>query len=228
VRLATWNCQPGLESNWDAIEELDADALAVQEARPGTRDLVAQHEGWTCLWKEGKYDPGLAVLVRNPFKIERQELSDPYAISALITGPERFRFVVFWAMTPRNVGGLSYTQQAKRIIEQLPDDDLPTVVAGDFNHSKHPSHLANVRRLNARGLVSAYHSYHSVAHLDEEKEMTRYVRGPTDRAFHIDLVFVPDYWAITGVEVGSYDQYPGRGRSDHVPVVVTIDATGDG
>jgi endonuclease/exonuclease/phosphatase family metal-dependent hydrolase len=225
MRLATWNCQSGLESNWDVIEELDADVLAMQEARSGTPDLVAQHEGWTCIWREGKYYPGLAVLVRLPFQIERPELSEPFAISALVTGPERFRFVDFWAMTPGNVGGLSYTQQARRIIDQLPEDGVPTVVAGDFNHSKHPPHLENVRKLNGRGLVSAYHSHHSSDHLDEEREMTRYGGGPYGRAWHIDLVFVPDYWTITSVEVGRYDRSPGGARSDHVPVVVTIGAT---
>jgi endonuclease/exonuclease/phosphatase family metal-dependent hydrolase len=226
MRLATWNCQPGLEAHWDAIDELDADVLAIQEARAGTPDLVAQHEGWTCIWREGKYFPGLAVLVREPFEIETEEPSEPFAISALVTGPERFRFINFWAMTPDNVGGLSYTQQARRIIEQLPREGVPTVVAGDFNHSKHPPHLENVRELNARGLVSAYHSHHSADHLDEEKEMTRYGGGPDKRAYHIDLVFVPDSWAITNVEVGTYD--PERLRGDHVPVVVTIGSTQHG
>jgi hypothetical protein len=31
------------------------------------------------------------------------------------------------------------------MIGRLPDDGLPTVVAGDFNHSNYPPHLKNVR-----------------------------------------------------------------------------------
>jgi len=181
---------------------------------------------WMCLWREGRHYPGLAVLARKPFRIdEDEELTDLFALSSLVSGgPTAFRFVNFWAMTPQNVGGLAYTAQAERMIDRLPDDGLPTVVAGDFNHSKFPPHLKNVRRLGERRLVSAYHKFHQIKPVDEEKEMTRYSRGRDDPSWHIDLVFVPKSWTITNVEVGTFDQYPGRGRSDHVPVTVTTDS----
>jgi hypothetical protein len=56
-----------------------------------------------------------------------------FAVSTVISGSDgfRFRFVGFWAMTPKAVGGQHYTQQARQLIEQLPDDSLPTVVAGE-------------------------------------------------------------------------------------------------
>lgn len=226
MRLATWNCQHGLGPNWDAIEELDVDVLAIQEARADTKDLMERHKGWKCVWREGRYYPGIAVLVRHPFTTaDESEPSEPFVISTLITGPEHFRFVDFWAMTPGNVGGLSYTGQARRMIEQLPDDDVPTVVAGDFNHSKDPYHLENVERLRARGLVSAYHDHNHLGPLDDEVEKTRFARGPDGPAWHIDLIFVPRDWSIQGVEVGAFKQYAGPGRSDHVPVVVTIGST---
>ena len=227
MRLTTWNCQPGLASNWDVIEELGANVIAIQEARSDTEDLVAQHDGWACIWQEGMYYPGLAVLARKPFKIEGREASERFSVWALIAGPVRFRFVNFWAMTPRSVGGLSYTQQARRIIEGLPDDDLPTVVAGDFNHSKYPPHLENVRRLEERGLVSAYHKFHPAQQVGQETERTRYARGRDDPSWHIDLVFVPESWTITSVDVGTFERYPGSGRGDHAPVTVTIGASDD-
>jgi hypothetical protein len=49
MRLGTWNCQPGLASNWDVIEELNVDLIAIQEARSDTRALVEQHDDWMCL-----------------------------------------------------------------------------------------------------------------------------------------------------------------------------------
>jgi endonuclease/exonuclease/phosphatase family metal-dependent hydrolase len=143
----------------------------------------------------------------------------------VLGGPEPFRFVNFWAMTPANVGGLSYTQQARRVIQEMPDGGLATVMAGDFNHSKYQPHLENVRRLGERGLVSADHKFHRIQPADGEEEMTRYPRGRDDPSWHIDLVFVPDAWKITNVEVGTYEDYPGRNRSDHVPVVVAIATT---
>jgi hypothetical protein len=36
LRLGTWNCQTGLDSNWGAVEALDADVLVVQECGAGT------------------------------------------------------------------------------------------------------------------------------------------------------------------------------------------------
>lgn len=127
-------------------------------------------------------------------------------------------------MTEKSVG-YSYHRQARRVVEQLPDDGVPTVVAGDFNAEKHPSHLANVERLRERGLVSAYHKHRDISHTDVEEDKTAYTGRRGGAGFHIDLVFVPDVWRITDVQVGTFDQYPGRGRSDHVPVVVTISTT---
>jgi exonuclease III len=203
---------------------LNVDVIAIQEAQSDTQALIRQHEGWTCLWREGRYYPGLAVLARSPFRLDEEESSGPSVLSCIVSGgPITFRFVNFWAMTPRNVGGVAYTAQARHMIEHLPDDGLPTVVAGDFNHSKHPPHLDNVDLLSDRGLVSAYHKIRGILPSDMESEMTRYAGGGPDKgSWHIDLVFVPKDWPITKVDIGAYEDYPGRNRSDHVPVVVTL------
>src|SRR4051794_32106296 len=105
MRLATWNYQTGLVPKWDAIEGLDADVLTLQEVGPGFKAFIEEHEGWTCEWQVGRYTKGLAVLARKPFAIGRVEFSRPCALSTLIVGPDdqTFRFVGFWAMTPRGV-----------------------------------------------------------------------------------------------------------------------------
>jgi exonuclease III len=221
VRLATWNCQKGLDSNWDAVEALDADVLVVQECGSGTPAQVADRDGWTCEWQAGRWHKGLAVLARSPYRIESREPSEPFCISTVIAGPERFRFVGFWAMTEKDAG-YSYPQQATRLIERLPDDGLSTVVAGDFNASKSPHHLGNVGSLNALGLVSAYHKFHGLDHKGVEADPTSYFQWQESRPYHMDFVFVPDQWLIEFVEVGTFENYPGRRVSDHVPVVVSI------
>lgn len=222
MRLATWNCQTGLDSNWSAVEALDADVLTVQECGSGTREQAADR-GLMCVWHAGGWDKGLAVLVRSPYVIEAVEPSEPFFISAVIAGPDRFRFVGFWAMTPK-FAGYAYTRQATRLIEQLPDDGVPTVVAGDFNASKSPQHLKNLRRLKALGLVSGYHAWNGVDHKAADKEPTSYFQWRKSRPYHMDFVFVPETWSIRSVDVGTFDDYsrPG-GLSDHVPVVVSID-----
>jgi endonuclease/exonuclease/phosphatase family metal-dependent hydrolase len=124
-------------------------------------------------------------------------------------------------MTPK-LAGYEYPQQATRLIERLPDDGVPTVVAGDFNASKSEAHFGNVRSLAAHGLVRAYHAYHRLDHRGVEADPTSYFHWMESRPYHIDCVFVPDVWLIPSVEVGTFEDYPRRGLSDHVPVLVSI------
>lgn len=222
MRLATWNCQTGLTSNWRAVEALGADVITVQECEAETPAFVDSHDKWTGKWQPGRWHKGLAVLARSPYEIEKKEPSEPFYISTMVSGPERFRFVGFWAMTEKDVG-YTYTRQATRLIEQLPEDGVPTVVAGDFNASKSPRHFENVKRLHARGLVSAYHAHHVVDHRAKEDHPTSYYLWQESRPHHMDFVFVPTEWPIKSVEIGTFHDYarPG-GLSDHVPVVVDV------
>jgi exonuclease III len=221
MRLGTWNCQTGLDSNWRAVDALKADVLTVQECGPAT-PAQAEREGWACAYTQGKWGRGLAVLARAPYTIEAREPSEPFAVSTLISGPERFRFVGFWAMTEKDVG-YTYTRQATRLIEGLSDDGIPTVVAGDFNASKSARHMENVERLAERGLVSAYHSFNEVEQSAVEDQPTSFHHWREDRPFHMDFVFVPRTWQVTGVEVGTFADYSRQGgMSDHTPIVVSI------
>jgi endonuclease/exonuclease/phosphatase family metal-dependent hydrolase len=222
VRLATWNCQTGLDSNWPALERFEADVVTVQECGSETEAQAEQRKNWTCAWQAGRWHKGLAVLARAPYAVQEREPSQPFAVSTLISGPVLFRFVGFWAMSEKDVG-LTYTRQATRVIEDLPEDGIPTVMAGDFNASKSPAHLRNVQRLASRGLVSAYHAHHGVEHRSTEEHPTSFHMWQQERPFHMDFVFVPREWRIDAVDVGFFEDYSFRGgSSDHVPVVVTI------
>lgn len=221
MRVGTWNCQSGLDANWAILEELAADVLVVQECSSNTPEQ-AEANGWTCAWQPGGYKRGLAVLARHPYAIEERENPDDFVVSTLISGPNRFRFVGFWALSEK-VAGYSYPRQATRLIERLPDDGVPTVVAGDFNASKSEQHLANVKLLRGLGLVSAYHTHHRLDHAAVEQHPTLYFQWKESRRYHMDFVFVPTAWAIKSVEVGSFADYPGRRLSDHTPIVVTLD-----
>lgn len=125
-------------------------------------------------------------------------------------------------MTPKAVG-FSYTRQATLLLEHLPQDDLPTVVAGDFNASRSDAHLHNVRRLMALGLISAYHRFKGVEHTGEEADPTSYFLWQPSRPYHMDFVFVPESWRINSVDIGTFEEYTQSGLSDHVPIVVTVD-----
>ncbi len=225
MRLATWNCQTGLESNWSVVEELGADVLTIQECGDDTCAEVTSQRGWTCEWQAGRYRKGLAVLAQDPYRIAVREHSQPCLISTIVVGPGelRFRFVGFWAMTPSRGGTDTYPEQATELIGQLPDDGTPTVVAGDFNASwRNHHHLRNVASLAARGLVNAYNSFYKIADDARPDHPTSYFQWDRARPYHMDFVFVPDSLPIRSVEVGSFEDYPGRGLSDHVPVIVSV------
>jgi endonuclease/exonuclease/phosphatase family metal-dependent hydrolase len=223
MRLATWNSQTGVAPNWDSIVGLNADVLSVQESEPDAKAYVEAHEGWTCEWQVGRYRKGVAVLARDPYKIEQTERSEPCSLSTLIRGPgdSRFRFVGFWAMTPKGIDD-SYPRQATDLIMSIPRDDVPSVIAGDFNaSSRNAHHLTNVAALSSRSMVSAYHAFHRIEHTDAWDDPTSYHDWNKDRPFHMDYVFIPSEWAIEAVEVGTFDKFAAARLSDHVPVIVT-------
>ena len=177
----------------------------------------------------GRQDAGTRALLSSPARrtwSKSASLLRLLRVSTLISGPMSFRFVGFRAMTEKDVG-LTYTRQATRVIEGLPEDGIPTVMAGDFNASKSPAHLRNVERLASRGLVSAYHAHHGVEHRSTEEHPTSFHMWQQTRPFHMDFVFVPREWRIDAVDVGLFEDFSYRGgSSDHVPVVVTIGGIG--
>lgn len=223
MRIGTWNCHSGLGHKWDAVEALDLDVLTVQECGPRTEEQVRSHTRWSAVWQQGTYRNGVAVLARSPFSLQIDRDSEPFFISTLISGLERFRFVGVWTRTPTFLGD-EYPRQTSRMIEQLLGDRIPTVIAGDFNaSSRNLNHLENVERLAAFGLVSAYHSFHGIDHTEDWEHATSYHLWQESNRHHMDYVFVPAEWPIQSVEVGTFDAYSrSGGLSDHVPVVVTI------
>jgi endonuclease/exonuclease/phosphatase family metal-dependent hydrolase len=106
------------------------------------------------------------------------------------------------------------------------------VVAGDFNDNirwDKPrgrwSHGKTVKRLRDFGLVSAYHTFHTVAQ-GAEQHPTMYWRdrkkgGP---AYHIDYCFIPAAWRVAAADVGEFD--PWVRLSDHVPLIIDVDPMG--
>jgi len=198
--------------------------MTIQECGADTCAQATSQRGWTCEWQAGRYRKGLAVLARDPYRIALRERSQPCLISTIVLGPGelRVRFVGFWAMTPSRGGSDTYPQQATELIGQLPGDGIPTVVAGDFNASwRNAHHLRNVASLAARGLVNAYNSFYELAANARLAHPTSYFQWNRARPYHMDFVFVPESWSIRSVEVGSFEDYPARGLSDHVPVIVS-------
>jgi endonuclease/exonuclease/phosphatase family metal-dependent hydrolase len=73
-------------------------------------------------------------------------------------------------------------------------------------------------------MISAYHANRS-AEPGKEDDPTLFWQWKHDQPFHCDFCFVPAAWseAISGVAVGSFDEWVATKTSDHVPLTVTID-----
>jgi len=72
-------------------------------------------------------------------------------------------------------------------------------------------------------MVSAYHTWHGVAH-GEEYTSTFHMNRQWGRGFHIDYCFLPIPWMehVKRVSIGSYLMW--KRFSDHRPLSVTIDS----
>jgi hypothetical protein len=225
MRIVTWNSEPGVALNWETITGFDADILTVQECEPNTKAFVEGNAGWTCEWQAGRYDKGVAVLARDPYGIESVERTGPCFLSTIIGGPgdSHLRFVGFWAMTPTGLDD-SYPQQAKELIELLPRDELPTIMAGDFNaSSRNDKHVENVASLGARGLKSAYDVFYGAPNTYPGDHPTSYHQWNEGNPHHMDYVFLPTGWAVEDVQIGTFAEYATTRRSDHMPVTVVAD-----
>jgi endonuclease/exonuclease/phosphatase family metal-dependent hydrolase len=225
MRLVTWNSPSGVSRNWATIKGFDADILTVQEAEPGTKAFVEGHPGWSCEWQVGRHLNGVAVLAREPYRIEDVERSGRCYLSTIVGGPRgyQFRFVGFWGMTKTGTDD-GYPQQAKQLIENLAWDEVATVVAGDFNaSSRNDQHVENVASLGAHGLVNAYEAVHGVAVAYPGDHPTSYHQWKETQPHHMDHVFIPSTWNIEDVHVGTFAEYAATGQSDHMPVTVVAD-----
>jgi hypothetical protein len=170
----------------------------------------------------GRHHDGVAVLARDPYRIEDVERSGPCYLSTIVGGPGgyRFRFVGFWAMTPTSPED-GYPQQARELVDGLPHDELATVVAGDFNaSSRNAHHLENVALLGARGLVNAYNAIYGAPAVCPGDHPTSYHLWNEARPHHMDYVFLPRNWDIEDVQIGTFAEYSATRRSDHIPVTV--------
>jgi len=101
---------------------------------------------------------------------------------------------------------------------------------GDFNSnsiwdSEYPrtlNHSALVSRLDALGMVSAYHAYHDEEH-GAETRPTFFLYRHENRPYHIDFAFLPKTWRdhIRNVDLGTFSDW--SGHSDHVPLTVDLE-----
>jgi len=246
VRLVAWNCNMALHRKLDALRALDPDVAVISEcadpeqlqARGVDLDGVSGP-----VWIGTNRHKGLAVFGFNGYSVQPAEQIGwalRHVVPVHVSGPVDFNLLGVWALNIS--GGFSRKHQVgplRRAISRYASflTELPGIVAGDLNHNViwdkpgwRNNHKGTVERLERLGLVSGYHVL-SGEQQGLETEPTIYWRdrtrdGPT---YHIDYVFLPDYWVphIREFTIGGFDEWCGSGLSDHVPLVLDVDITDD-
>jgi hypothetical protein len=222
--MVTWNCCRGKFAAKTAyLAELAPVVAVVQEcARPAAESHAAR-------WAGDNPHQGVSVLAADGWRVDPVAVDaevPPWIVPFRVSGPVAFTLVAVWALPVRG----SYSRAVCTGIDALAGllAAGPTVVAGDFNSSpffdrgrKEFTYASIETRLNALGLVSAYHAFHGET-AGQESRATYYHTWREDLAYHLDYCFVPREWLpmIERVDVGSFEAW--KGRSDHRPVTVQL------
>jgi len=187
------------------------------------------------LWFGTNKHKGLGIIAYNGIQltlIHKHKTSIKIVAPVAVTGGE-FDFTLFavWAYNPNDPDG-TYVEQVWKAIHHYKKLLKPerTILAGDFNSNtiwdrprRVGNHSSVVKFLEKRGIHSAYHLHHKQIQ-GKEDHPTFYLYRHLDKPYHLDYCFASEDIAknITAVEVGDHDTW--TRYSDHVPLMVTIEA----
>lgn len=222
----------GVDSKADLIRGLGADVLVVPECRSDPH--LASEAGVDFRWAGISARKGLGVFAFRGWRLAplRRRGNQPWCLPVAVCDPageHAFDLLAIWTIA--GTGRPGYIRQFGATLDRwqwrLARPSL--VIAGDLNDSMRPSgdgvDSANLARLQAAGIRSAYHAHAGLGPGAEEQTTLRWV-GPGRMTFryHCDFVFLSaDLLArLVAVDIGSTEDWVDSGRSDHCPVVATI------
>jgi hypothetical protein len=232
VKLATWNCCGQFDTNLPHLLDLGVDVAILCEARapaswPATPDgrvvTGLSRRVWAESWKE------LAVVACDPWSVslhEAAESAPAWTLPVRVSGPTPFTLVALWPVVfPGTPGYVGQIDRAVDWIEQN-SGEAPVVLAGDFNApiaSSQAQYDQVARRLDGLGLLDAYRVSRGLEEGEPPTEATYYHHRRREQPFHIDHLMLPATWTDAAkVEVGDFDTWVARGRSDHVPLIAEV------
>ena len=153
-------------------------------------------------------------------------------VPARIRGPVEFNILGVWSVKGP---GVTYVDAVLSAIDAYQDliVEGPCVVAGDFNANAiwnlvrkgRPDFAALNDRLNALGLVSAYHHFYK-EEPGSETRATHYFRWKKSQRFHLDYCYIPLAWLprLSSVTVPDFEW--GAKLIDHRPVIIEVATKG--
>jgi exodeoxyribonuclease-3 len=228
-----------LHRKYESLLALDPDVAIIPEC--SNPELLAQKAPAfipsSVIWSGENPNKGLGVFTFGSFmgtKASIHQPDIPFIVPIRIDCSVPFNLLAVWACHSKSNSYVQLMGPLKRALNAYRAfvESSHTIVAGDFNDNvlwdkptKANNHGENVAELNRLGLQSAYHFDRAIEQGCEE-EKTLYWRNRTAEGpkYHIDYCFVPRDWtkSIISVTVGRFEDWVGKGLSDHVPLIVDV------
>ena len=238
MKIITWNCNMAFRKKADIILAHKPDILIVPECehpdKLAFKSDTPKPSG--TLWFGQNLNKGLGIFSYSDFRFNVLDIHNdslkmiiPIAVSG---GKVDFTLFAVWANNPKDPDGQYVTQVWKAINQyETVITNRQTILIGDFNSNtiwdrpkREGNHSTVVKRLEAKGIFSVYHTYFNQIQ-GKEQHPTLYLYRHKDKPYHLDYCFASaDMIAhLKSVEIGEYDFW--APYSDHVPIIVTFDTT---
>lgn len=185
-------------------------------------------------WYGTNLNKGLGIFSYSNYKFKLLDIHNPNFKNILplsVTGGQLdFTLFAIWVNNPHDKDGNYITQVWKAInyYDHLLSDS-GTILVGDFNSNtvwdkgyREGNHSAVVKKLETKGIFSAYHKFYGYQQ-GKEEHPTLFMYRHRDKPYHIDYCFASNDFIekLTNVEVGLYEDW--THCSDHNPLSVTFD-----
>lgn len=211
------------------------DILIVPECECPDKLIFPDHllKPTDCLWFGNNIHKGLGIFSYHDFHLQTLKVHNEALrmIVPIQVTSKYYNFTLFaiWANHPNDPDG-QYVEQIWKALDCYNDllFNKNIILAGDFNSNtiwdrkrRISNHSNVVKRLEEKGIYSAYHLYYQQDQ-GEEQHPTYYLYRHLDKPYHIDYCFISADFKekLKSVEIGSHDIW--TKYSDHVPVLVTF------
>lgn len=226
MKIITWNCKMAYRKKAESILKCHPDLVIVPECE-------YFEETPKNLWFGDNKKKGLSIFSYSDYEIELYEEYNPifkYIIPLKVKGPSEFNLFAIWAMNDSEDVRKRYIGQVYSAINYYNDLlNKPTVIIGDFNwniiwdvkpdYPLYGTLTDLIGILKNRNIRSVYHEFYNEK-FGKETKPTLFMYHKQNRPYHVDYCFASSDFEVTNVEVGDFEDW--IGRSDHMPIIVTL------